>query len=94
MRTANVRPVGPRNQVTLPKEALELFKIRPHDLIAFVYTREGILIKPVTVVDKNASFAEEDLDEIERSIRQQVSAGDFTGFSGSKKAVSFLKGKK
>jgi bifunctional DNA-binding transcriptional regulator/antitoxin component of YhaV-PrlF toxin-antitoxin module len=94
MRTANIRPVGPRNQVTLPKEAMNLFKIRPHDLVAFVCTKEGILMKPVTVVDKNVSFAEDDLDEIERSIHEQVKAGDFTEFSGSGKALNFLKGKK
>ena len=94
MRTTNIRPVGPRNQVTLPREAMELFKIRPHDLVNFICTKEGILMKPVAIVDKTRSFGEDDLDAIEKSIEEQVKTGNYTEFSDSGKALNFLKRKK
>lgn len=94
MRTTTIRPVGPRNQVTLPKEAIELFNIRPHDLVSFIYTKEGILMKPVAIIDKTQFFDEDDLDAIEKSIDEQIKAGNFTELSDSKKAINFLKRKK
>lgn len=93
MRTTHVRPIGPRNQVTIPVELVKRLNMHPHDLVSFSYTEEGILIKPAIVVDKNELWCSDELDVIEKAIEKQMKAGEYVEFFGSKKAVNFLKKK-
>jgi len=93
MRTTQVRPIGPRNQVTIPVELVKRLHIRPHDMVSFSYTEEGILMKPVMVVDKNEVWGPDELDALEKIIETQIKTGKYVEFSGSKRAVNFLKKK-
>ena len=93
MRTTHVRPMGPRNQVTIPVELVKRLNMRPHDMVSFSYTEEGILMKPVMVVDKKEVWGSDELDAIEKIIEKQVKTSKYVKFSGSKKAVNFLKRK-
>ncbi len=93
MRTTHIRPVGPRNQVTIPAEILNTFRIKPHDLISFSRTDEGILMKPVVVVDKNEAWEKEELDALKKIIAKQVKAGEYVEFNTPKKALNSLRKK-
>ncbi|OIO76311.1 MAG: hypothetical protein AUJ85_00625 [Elusimicrobia bacterium CG1_02_37_114] len=93
MRTTTIRPIGPRNQVTLPAEIIKHFRIHPHDLVSFSITKEGLLMKPVVVLEKNEVWEEGELDAIEKIIDKQIKAGEYVEFSDMSKADSFLKKK-
>ena len=94
MRTTHVRPMGPRNQVTIPVELVKKLNMRPHDMVSFSYTEAGIVMKPVIVVDKKEAWSPDELDVLEKIIEKQVKAGKYVEFSGSKKAINRLKKKK
>jgi len=85
--------MGPRNQVTIPVKLVKRLNMRPHDMVSFSCTEEGILMKPVTVVDKNEVWGPDELDAIEKIIEKQVKTVKYVEFSGPKKAVNFLKRK-
>ena len=93
MRTTTIRPIGPRNQVTLPAEILKHFQIHPHDLVSFCITTEGLLMKPVVVLEKNEVWEEGELDAIEKIVDKQIKSGEYIEFPGMSKAISFLKKK-
>lgn len=94
MRTTTIRPIGPRNQVTIPAEILKHFNIRPHDLVSFIVTKVGLLMKPVAVVDKTEVWEKDDLDAIEKVVDKQTKAGEYVEFSSTKEAVNFLRKKR
>ncbi|MFH0807678.1 MAG: AbrB/MazE/SpoVT family DNA-binding domain-containing protein [Elusimicrobiota bacterium] len=91
MRTTTIRPLGPRNQVTIPSEILKQLHMKAHDLVSFVLTKEGLLMKPVEIVDKNDSWEKNELAAIEKLIHTQVKDKDFVKISDSEEAVSYLK---
>jgi AbrB family looped-hinge helix DNA binding protein len=55
--------VQEKGQVTLPREIREKLKLKKGDLVTFVETQEGFVIKPASVV------ANEALDEIGKALK-------------------------
>lgn len=92
MRTSDIRPVGPRNQVTIPPAMLHRFGINPGDMVKFSITKKGILIKPVTIVEKAEEFTQAEIREINRLIRKQMKVGEYVEVPGQK-AISYLRRK-
>ena len=45
--------VGQRRQVVIPREILETLKLQAGDLVAFAEQKNGVLIKPKRVVDRD-----------------------------------------
>lgn len=62
LTTVPVR-VQEKGQVTLPREVRQRLKLKKGDLVTFVETSEGIVIKPAAVV------ANETLDEIGAALK-------------------------
>lgn len=91
MKTTLIRPIGRRNQVTLPAELLKRLSLKPGDLVDFEPREEGILLRPVAIVKKEEAWHEEDLDAIEELIEKQVRKGQYLEFDSSKKAIGALK---
>jgi len=92
MRTTDIRPVGPRNQVTIPSTVLHQFGINPGDMVKFSILKKGILIKPVTVVEKAEVFTQSEIKDINKLIRKQMKSGEYVKVSGQN-AISYLKRK-
>ena len=67
--------------------------MHPGDLVEFKPQKEGLLLKPVAVVDKDKVWEEEDFDAIEKLIDSQLKTGSYVQFSRSKQAINFLKKK-
>jgi len=64
MGTQVVR-VQEKGQVTIPVEIREKLNLRKGDLVTFVETEEGVVIKPAEVVVSEA------LDEIGRALKER-----------------------
>lgn len=63
--------VQAKGQVTIPKEIREKLKLQPGDLVVFVDTEDGVMVKPAAVVT-NDSLREE-VTAVVRSIRERFS---------------------
>jgi AbrB family looped-hinge helix DNA binding protein len=70
MGVTSVR-VQAKGQVTIPKEIREKLKLQPGDLVVFVDTDDGVMVKPAAVVT-NDSLREE-VTAVVRSIRERFS---------------------
>jgi len=57
--------VQERGQVTIPKEVRERLDLKKGDLVTFVETEEGVIIKPVEIVVSAA------LDEIGEALKER-----------------------
>jgi len=64
MPTPAVR-VQERGQVTIPKEIRERLNLKKGDLVTFVETEEGVMIKPAEIVVSAA------LDEIGEALKER-----------------------
>ena len=64
MPTSAVR-VQERGQVTIPKEIRERLDLKKGDLVTFVETEEGVMIKPAEIVVSAA------LDEIGEALKER-----------------------
>ena len=63
--------VQSKGQVTIPKEIREKLNVQPGDLVVFVETEDGVMVKPAAVVT-NESLREE-VTAIVHSIRERFS---------------------
>ena len=63
--------VQAKDQVTIPKEIREKLNIKPGDLVIFVDTEDGVLVKPAVVMT-NESLRQE-ITAVVRSIRERFS---------------------
>ena len=70
MSVTSVR-VQAKGQVTIPKEIREKLNLQPGDLVVFVDTEDGVMVKPAAVVT-NDSLREE-VTAVVRSIRERFS---------------------
>jgi len=91
MQTTMVRPIGKRNQVTIPHQLLKRLGLHPGDFVNFVQEEKGILLKPVEVVEKEEAWAKEDLDAMERLFKEQKHKKEYVSFSDTKSALSYLR---
>ena len=61
--------VQAKGQVTIPKEIRDKLNVRPGDLVVFVETEEGILVKPATVMTDE--HLRDEVAAVVRSIRER-----------------------
>lgn len=91
MKTALIRPIGKRNQVTIPVQLLKGLRLHPGDFVGFSSRREGILLKPVEVVEKEETWTQEELDTMERQLTEQTRKKEYTRFPDSQSALKYLR---
>jgi AbrB family looped-hinge helix DNA binding protein len=70
MGVTSVR-VQAKGQVTIPKEIREKLNLQPGDLVVFVDTEDGVMVKPAVVVTNDS--LREDVTAVIRSIRERFS---------------------
>jgi AbrB family looped-hinge helix DNA binding protein len=70
MGVTSVR-VQAKGQVTIPKEIRERLNVKPGDLVVFVETEDGVMVKSAVVVT-NESLRQE-MTSVVRSIRERFS---------------------
>jgi AbrB family looped-hinge helix DNA binding protein len=70
MAITSVR-VQAKGQVTIPKEIREKLNVQPGDLVVFVDTENGVMVKPAVVMT-NDSLRQE-MTSMVRSIRERFS---------------------
>ncbi len=64
--------VQAKGQVTIPKEIREKLNVHPGDLVVFVETKDGVVMKPATVmVDEELRAG---VAAVVRAIREQFAA--------------------
>jgi len=68
MRTTSVR-VQAKGQVTIPKQYREKLNLKTGDLVMFVDTEQGVLVKPATIITEDGLRAE--VTAVVRSIRER-----------------------
>jgi len=68
MSVTSVR-VQAKGQVTIPKDVREKLNLQPGDLVVFVDTEEGVLVKPATVMTEVG--LREEVTAVVRSIRER-----------------------
>ena len=61
--------VQAKGQVTIPKAFREKLNVQPGDLVVFVDTKDGVLVKPVTVITDDS--LREEVTAIVHSIRER-----------------------
>lgn len=91
MKTALIRPIGKRNQVTIPVQLLKGLRLHPGDLVNFRQEKEGILMKPVEVVERDEDWTKEELDAMERLFEKQKEKKDYVRFNDPKSALNYLR---
>ncbi|MDO8748995.1 MAG: AbrB/MazE/SpoVT family DNA-binding domain-containing protein [Candidatus Omnitrophota bacterium] len=91
MQLALIRPIGRRNQITIPPQLLKRFGLHPGDLVNFRQEREGILMKPVEVVERKEAWTKEDLEDMERTFEKQKEKKEYIRFSDSDSALKHLR---
>lgn len=91
MQLALIRPIGRRNQITIPPQLLKRFGLHPGDLVNFRQEREGILMKPVEVVERNEDWTKEDLEDMKSCFEKQKEKKDYIRFNDSGSALKHLK---
>jgi antitoxin PrlF len=65
LMTASAVRVQERGQVTIPKEIRDRLDLKKGDLVTFVETEEGVIIKPAEIVVSTA------LDEIGEALKER-----------------------
>lgn len=92
MKTTLFRPIGKRNQVTIPSQLLKRLRLHPGDFVGFNYSgQEGILLKPVEIVEKEENWTEEELKAMQKSFEEQTKKKEYIQFSNSKSALKYLR---
>jgi len=62
--------VGQRRQVVIPREMLETLKLQEGDFVAFSKQKNGVLIKPKRVVDRDDNLTLEEAKRLRQSLKQ------------------------
>ena len=61
--------VQAKGQVTIPKKIRDKLNVQPGDLVVFVESEEGVILKPVSVM--TAEHLREEVAAVVRSIRER-----------------------
>lgn len=91
MQTTMIRPIGKRNQVTIPHQLLKRLGLHPGDFVNFIQEEKGILLKPVEVVEKEGIWTKEELDAIDRAFKEQKRKKEYIRFSDASSAFKYLR---
>ncbi len=82
-----IRAIGPRNQITLPASLMHQLGLHPGNMVKFLPQKGAILIKPVSVVEKEGYFTKEEWDKLGRLINNQNDRGEYTEYPTLDKAL-------
>ena len=85
MATTALR-VGPKYQVTIPKEVREALGIKVGDLVEATVDRRGAIIRPVEIVRKKVNLNKQ-LEESEAAVKEGRVLGPFKTAGATMKAV-------
>lgn len=91
MQLSTIRPIGKRNQITIPAQLLKRFGLHPGDLVNFRQGKEGILLKPVEVVERDEEWTKEELDAMERLFEKQKGKKDYVRFNDVESGLKYLR---
>ncbi len=84
-------PVGKRGVLYMPKEILKEFHVNEGDYMEVYGTKDGIVLKPKTLVDKDqAWFRTETWQKDEREADEDIKHGRITKVKGLKAALKHL----
>lgn len=84
-------PVGKRGVLYMPKEILKEFNVAEGDYMEVYGTKDGIVLKPKTLVDKDqAWFRTEAWQKDEREADEDIKNGRVTKVKGLKAALKHL----
>ncbi|MFH1540709.1 MAG: AbrB/MazE/SpoVT family DNA-binding domain-containing protein [Elusimicrobiota bacterium] len=89
MRTTDVRPIGPRHQVTLPADIMRKLNLHAGDLVKFTVEDKVLIMTPAEVVEKEEILDKEDIRGIEKLLSKQIKDGQYVTVPG-KEAVGYL----
>ena len=89
MRTTDVRPIGPRHQVTLPAEIMRKLNLHAGNMVKFTLGDRALIMTPVELVEKEETLTIGDIEEIEKLVSKQIKDGQYVTVHG-KKAVGYL----
>jgi AbrB family looped-hinge helix DNA binding protein len=78
--------VGPKYQVTIPKEAREAIGLDVGDFVETTVTKDGVLLRPKIVIDKDLDIKKR-LEAAEAAIKAGRVLGPFTTASAAMRAV-------
>jgi len=90
MKATLIRPIGRRNQVTIPNQLLKRLGLHPGDFVNFVQEGKAILLKPMEVVEKE-EWTKEDLDAMQRLFKEQKCKKQYIGFGDTQSALNYLR---
>jgi len=78
--------VGPKYQVTIPKDVREALGIKVGDLVEAILDRRGAVIRPVEIVPKKVNLKKQ-LEESEAAVKEGRVLGPFKTAGAAMKAV-------
>jgi len=79
--------VGQRRQVVIPREILETLKLQPGDLVAFAEHKNGVLIRPTRIDDRDDTLSPAEAKIVRRG-EAQLKRGDSKPWRVVKHALS------
>ena len=91
MQTTMIRPIGTRNQITIPHQLLKRLGLHPGDFVNFTQEGKAILLKPVAVVEKEEVWTKEELEAMERLLKEQKQKKEYVRFSDAQSALRYLR---
>lgn len=85
--------IGPKHQITIPREAFERLDLHPGDLLDVEVTEEGLRIVPQKLVPRDqAWFWTKEWQEREREASEAIARGELSGpFETAEELVRHLR---
>lgn len=84
-------PVGKRGVLYMPKEILKEFHVEEGDYMEIYGTKEGIVLRPKILVDKDQSwYRSEKWRKMEKEADDEIKKGKIKKFKTVKAAISYL----
>lgn len=86
-----LRKLNQRNQVTIPKSILEKMGTNSGDYFNIHCQNKQIILKPVTITEKDEMFTPNEWDKLEKLVARQNKEGKYTEYSNIKEAKKHLR---
>ena len=88
MVTQNITKISSKGQLVVPKRFREYLHLQENDFVAIKITKQGLLLCPVEIKEKDI-YSEEELDKIEKLAADKLKKGKV--FNSSSEAMEYLK---